>query len=87
MLHGPRGCMHGPGGCMVPGAGAWSRGVHGPRGVCMVRRGGGIPACTEAEPPPCERMTNRCKNITLPQTSFAGGNKATLLYYFKNIKQ
>ena len=25
-------------------------------------------------PPPVNRMTNRCKNITLPQTSFAGGN-------------
>ena len=24
--------------------------------------------------PPVNRMTNRCKNITLPQTSFAGGN-------------
>ena len=24
--------------------------------------------------PPMNRMTNRCKNITLPQTSFAGGN-------------
>ena len=26
-------------------------------------------------PPPVNRMTNRCKNITLPQTSFAGGNQ------------
>ena len=26
-------------------------------------------------PPPMNRMTNRCKNITLPQTSFAGGDK------------
>ena len=25
--------------------------------------------------PPVNRMTNRCKNITLPQTSFAGGKK------------
>ena len=25
-------------------------------------------------PPPMNRMTDRCKNITLPQTSFAGGN-------------
>ena len=25
--------------------------------------------------PPVNRMTNRCKNITLPQTLFAGGNK------------
>ena len=24
-------------------------------------------------PPPVTRMTDRCKNITLPQTSFAGG--------------
>ena len=24
--------------------------------------------------PPVDRMTDRCKNITLPQTSFAGGN-------------
>ena len=24
---------------------------------------------------PVNRMTDRCKNITLPQTSFAGGNK------------
>ena len=24
--------------------------------------------------PPLNRMTNRCKNITLPRTSFAGGN-------------
>ena len=29
-------------------------------------------------PPPVNRMTNRCKNITLPQTSFAGGNNDTL---------
>ena len=28
---------------------------------------------------PVNRMTDRCKNITLPQTSFAGGNKATYL--------
>ena len=25
-------------------------------------------------PPPVNRMTDRCKNITLPQTSFASGN-------------
>ena len=25
--------------------------------------------------PLVNRMTNRCKNITLPQTSFAGGNE------------
>ena len=31
----------------------------------------------EPTPPPLNRMTHRCKNITLPQTSFAGGK-----YYF-----
>ena len=32
-------------------------------------------ACWEANPTPMNRMTHRCKNITLPQTSFAGGNQ------------
>ena len=31
--------------------------------------GGGIPACTEADTPPVNRMTDRCKNITLATTS------------------
>ena len=38
------------GGCLLPG-------------VCLLLGGGGIPACTEAEPPPCGQ-TDRCKNIT-----------------------
>ena len=29
-------------------------------------------------PTPVDRMTGACENITLPQTSFAGGNKLTL---------
>ena len=29
--------------------------------------------------PPVNRMTDRCKNITLPQTSFAGGNKSWVI--------
>ena len=67
------------GGCAwsrgVPGlGGAWSKGTWSGGGGCLV--GGGIPACTEVDPP-MNRMTNRCKNITLPQTSFAGGNKST----------
>ena len=37
-------------------------------------------ACWEATPPaPVNRMTHRCKNITLPQTSFAG-SKYILMY-------
>ena len=45
----------GPGGCLVRGLGAWSQGgMPGPRG-CLVPGGGGIPACTEADPPFPER--------------------------------
>ena len=32
------------------------------------------------ETPPVNRMTHRCKNITLPQTSFPGGKYVTFLY-------
>ena len=31
-----------------------------------------------SQPPPMNRMTHRSKNITLPQTSFAGGNNELL---------
>ena len=64
----------GPGGCLVQGVsapgGVSALGV----GVCsrggLVQGGGGIPACTEADPlPPVNRMTNRCKNIALATTS------------------
>ena len=42
--------------------GVWTRGVSAP--------GGYILACTEADPlPPVNRMTDRCKNITLATTS------------------
>ena len=46
----------------------------GGSGACS---GGGIPACTEADPPPpwTEFLTHASENITLPQTSFAGGKK------------
>ena len=39
-------------------------GVSAPGGLLP---GGGIPACTEADPP-VNRMTDRCKNITLATT-------------------
>ena len=56
--------------------GVYLGGVPGPRGV-LVRGGctwsqGGVPGAGVL--PPVNRMTDRCKNITLPQTSFAGGN-------------
>ena len=81
-----RGCTC-PGECTclgVPG-GVPAQGVYLPRGTCP----GGVPAqgvylprgCTclggtcpgTRHPPPVNRMTDRCKNITLPQTWFAGG--------------
>ena len=39
-------------------------------------RGGAIHnrKCHHATPPPVNIMTDRCTNITLPQTSFAGSN-------------
>ena len=36
-------------------------------------------ACCEANPP-VNRMTDRCKNITLPQTLFAGDNKTAYIF-------
>ena len=45
--------------------------------------GEGLPAtwhCRRADPPPpVNRMTHVCENITLPRTSYAGGNKQVLL--------
>ena len=54
------------GGCLV-----W--GVPG-LGGCLV--GGVVSQHALRQTPSVNRMTNRCKNNTLPQTSFAGGNDA-----------
>ena len=55
-----RGCVSALGGVGVYSRGGVRSGV-----------GCGIPTCTEAEPlPPVNRMTNRCKNITLATTSW-----------------
>ena len=60
------------GGCLVPGGcagqvgGVWFQGGLVPGG-CLVRLG----VCAgQVPPPPMNRMTNRCKNITLAKTSF-----------------
>ena len=67
---GPRGCTWSWGGVPGPRGCTWSRGdVPGPGGCTWSR---GVPGQVLH---PVNRMTNRCKNITLPQTSFAGGNK------------
>ena len=57
--------------CMPPGKHACTPGNHAcPPATTHTSP----PATTHAPPPPVNRMTNRCKNITLPQTSFGGGN-------------
>ena len=55
---------------VFPTWGVCIRGVCPTPGVCI--GGGGLGRL----PPPVNRMTHRCKNITLPQTSFAGGKDA-----------
>ena len=59
--------MHWAGGCL-------HRGVSAKRGMLrevsawgVSAQGVCIPACTGAAPPPVDRMTDGCKNITLPQ--------------------
>ena len=59
----------GPGGCV------WSQGVYLVRRVYLVWGVYLVPGGYQLRySPPVNRMTNMCKNITLPQTSFAGGN-------------
>ena len=57
-----------PGGCTCPGDAPGPGGCTCPWGVPGPGRG------TCPGTPSVNRMTNRCKNINLPQTSFAGGN-------------
>ena len=62
-----RGCLLPVGGCLLPGGVcSWGVPACGPRGVCV------YPSMQWGRPTPVKRMTDRCKNITLPQTSFAG---------------
>ena len=93
-----RQCPWSQGGVPAPRVCTWSGGggVYLPRGVYLVP--GGVPAqgvCTcpggpgpgvpaQVLPPPREQNDNRCKNITLPQTSFAGGKN---VFHINIIKQ
>ena len=67
------------GGCLLlGGACLWSRGsAPGGWGGCLLLEGWWcIPACNGTDPP-VNRMTDRCKNITLPQTSSGGAKYCT----------
>ena len=65
------------GGMVSAPGGAASGGVSAPGGVCFwgvsapggCLLPGGIPACTEADPPTVNRITDTSKNITLATTS------------------
>ena len=61
------GGVSGPGGLVL--GGVQSRGclLWGVSGLGCLLRGGGIPACTEADTPPVDRITDAYKNITLAQ--------------------
>ena len=48
-----------------------------PQQPCLPLRNHACPPTT-MHAPPVNRMTNRCKNITLPQTSFAGGKNTRM---------
>ena len=64
---------------LVPGGMYLLGGVPCPRG-CVWSQGEGVYLVlggTCPGTPPMNRMTNRCKNITLPQTLFADSNKST----------
>ena len=66
------------GGCLVLGGCTWSGGVPAwSRGGVPAWSQGGVPAWSRGgrawsgtSPPPVNRMTHRCKNITLAKTSF-----------------
>ena len=69
----PGGAWFGEGGAWSWGGGAWS-------GACLVRGVVSQHALRQTPPPPpwTEFLTHASENITLPQTSFAGGNKVLI---------
>ena len=56
------------GGCLLQRVSALG-GVSAPRRCLLLGWCGGIPACTEADTSPVDRITYACKNITLSPTS------------------
>ena len=82
------GCVPAQGGVPIRQGCTYPGGMYLPRGSVYLPGGvpaWGVPACLGGEyllrySPPVNRMTDRCKNITLPQTSFAGGKKYPPLF-------
>ena len=79
--------MHCYQGCLLLGGvcsweAAWSKGVPGPEGYLLPGGGGVVSQHALRHIPPVNRMRDRCKNITLPQTSFAGGNDSRFAFLF-----
>ena len=75
----PGGAWSHAGACSRGGGGAWSLGWCMVLGGCMVPGRGLVSHHAPRQTAPVNRMTDRCKNFTLPQTSFAGGKKMTAL--------
>ena len=62
--------------CLLPGVGGvWSEGVSAPGGVCSQGCVCGIPACTEADTPPCEQNDRQVQKYYLGHNFVAAGNK------------
>ena len=78
MLPGEWGVLHGewvvlPGGCVLPKGGCAFWGEYFPGGGGVLPGGVVVSQHALRQTHPVNRMPDRCKNITLPQTSFAGG--------------
>ena len=81
-----------PWGVCIQGGGSAQPWGPASRGVCPTMGGlhpGGLPnpgglhpGGLGRPPPPVNRMTHKCKYITLPKTSFAGGNKNATIANF-----
>ena len=65
-------CLRGEGGLPL-GRGEASSSL--PGGLPTVYMGSAFPQCHGAGRLPVNRMTHICENITLPHTSYAGGNE------------
>ena len=74
-------------GCLLLGGGFCSQGGVCSGGVCACSGGGGvcgIPACTKANAPPVNRMTNSSKSITLATTLLRPVIRTLCLKRYKN---